>query len=118
MMKHEADTSKNRVSELRKIAEETPSYPGSDMVGESVALKRDMAYLFVSYLLKAPFGDINSFYERELPKRGWSLPKGSSNRFIDFDAHSGHYRRGQYFISVEPTSEINTFSIAFIWEAP
>jgi hypothetical protein len=115
MSVHEGDESKPYVPELKKIAQETPVYPGSEKTGEKVVLKRNMAYFFTSYSSGAPFADIKPFYERELPARGWTLPKGS-NRFIEFDAHSEHYRRGNYFIAVERHDESNNFSIVFIWD--
>jgi len=113
---HEGDASKKYVPELEKIAKETPVYPGSEKIGDKVVLKRDMAYFNTWYKSNAPFTDIKSFYDRELPTLGWSRPKGPTNRFIDFDAHSGDYRRGDYFINVERDDRSNNFSIVFMWD--
>jgi len=76
-----------------------------------------MAYLFVSYTTPVAFDEIESFYKRELPARGWALPKGPSGRFIDFDAHSSHYRRGAYCIVVEhgPSLE-GSYETVFMWD--
>jgi hypothetical protein len=113
---HEGDASKPHVPELRKIAGETPVYPGAERVGEKVVLKRSMAYFNTWYKSDAPFADVQSYYQRELPTRGWALPKGPSNRFIDSDSHSQDYRRGDYFIAVERDDRSNNFSIVFIWD--
>ena len=116
---HEGDTSRPYVPELRKIAAETPPFPGSQKVADEVVLKSSRASLFISYSTHVAFDEIKSFYKRELPARGWSLPKGPSHRFIDYDAHSGDYRRGDYCIAIEPETSIfgpNGYSIVFIWD--
>ena len=80
---HEGDASRGYVPELRRIASETPVYPRSKKIDEKVVLKQSMAYLFVSYTTPVAFDEIESFYKRELPARGWALPKGPSGRFIE-----------------------------------
>ena len=113
---HEGDTSRQYVPELRKIAAETPMFPGSQKIGDEVVLKRSSASLFTSYATRAAFDEIELFYRRELPARGWALPKGPSHRFIDFDPHSEHYRRGDYFIAIESNGVSNSYSVVFIWD--
>ena len=114
---HEGDTSRQYVTELRRIAAETPMFPGSQKIGDKVVLKRSRASLFTSYATHVAFDEIESFYKRELPARGWSLPKGHS--LINFDAHSEHYRRGDYCIAIESEASIfgsNGYSVVFIWD--
>jgi hypothetical protein len=113
---HEGDTSRQYVPELRKIAAETPMVPGSQKIADKVVLKQSMAYLFTSYATRATFDEIESFYKRELPPRGWVLPKGPSHRFIDFDPHSQDYRRGDYFIAIESNVGSNSYSVVFMWD--
>ena len=111
---HEGDTSRQYVPELRKIAAETPMFPGSQKIDETIILKQSRASLFISYGAPVDFDEIESFYKRELPARGWDLPKGPSHRFFEFDSHSRYYRRGDYLIAVEPNGD--RYSVAFIWE--
>src|SRR5689334_19095414 len=111
---HEGDTSRQYVTELRRIAAETPMFPGSRKIRDKVVLKRSRASLFSSYATHVAFDEIESFYKRELPARGWSLPKGHS--LINFDAHSEHYRRGDYCIAIESEASIfgsNGYSVVF-----
>jgi len=115
MFLHEGDESKPYVPELKKIAQETPVYPGSEKTGDKVVLKRKMAYFVASYRSGVSFADVKSFYERELPARGWTLPKGCS-RFVESDAHCEDYRRGDYFIAVDRHYGSNDFSMVFIWD--
>jgi len=114
---HEGDASRGYVPELRRIASETPVYPRSKKIDEKVVLKQSMAYLFVSYTTPVAFDEIESFYKRELPARGWALPKGPPGRFIDFDAHSSHYWRGAYCIVVEHDPSLEgSYEIVFMWD--
>ena len=113
---HEGDTSRQYVPELRKIAAETPMFPGSQKIADKVVLKASTAKLFTSYSTQAGFDEIKLFYKRELTARGWTLPKGPSHSFIDFDVHSDHYRRGDYFIAVDSNSGSNRYLVVFIWD--
>ena len=113
---HEGDASRPYVPELRKIAAETPMFPGSQKIADKVVLKQSQASLFTTYSTQAAFDEIELFYKRELPARGWALPKGPSHRFIDYDAHSQHYRRGDYFIAIDSNPGSNNYSVVFIWD--
>jgi len=111
---HEGDSSRPYVPELRKIADQTPLYPGSQRTGEHVSLKQDMAYFFTYYQCNAEFADVQAFYARVLPEQGWTPPK-RTNSFM-YDMNDDHYGRGDYFIAVERDSRrSNNFSIVFIW---
>ena len=72
---HEGDTSRQYVPELRKIAAETPIFPGSQKIDERVVLKQSRASLSTKYSTRATLEEVESFYKRELPARGWALPK-------------------------------------------
>jgi hypothetical protein len=113
----EGEASKKYVPELRKIANETPVYPGLQKIGEKVVLKRDMVYFFTWYKSQAQFADVKAFYARELPAQDWSPPKPPSSSFVEFDRHRGSYRRGDYFIDLEQNGRASdSFSIVFIWD--
>ena len=100
--------------ELRKIADQTPLYSGSQRTGEHVVLKEGMAYFVTYYRCDAQFADIQAFYARVLPQQGWTPPK-RTNSFM-YDMNDDHYGRGDYFIAVERDSRrSNNFSIVFIW---
>ena len=113
---HEGDTSRQYVPELRKIAAETPIFPASQKVADKVVLKQRTASLTMSYATNVPFAEIRLFYRRELPARGWALPKGPSDRFFDSDTHRYDYGRGDYFIDIVPNSGSNTYSVVFMWD--
>ena len=114
MVLYEGDTSKPYVPELRKIADQTPLYPGFQRTGEKVVLKQKMAYFFTNYQCDAQFADIQAFYARALPQQGWTPPKRTNS--ILYDMNDDHYRRGDYFIAVEQDgARSNSFSIVFIW---
>jgi len=114
---HEGDASRPYVPELRKLAAETPVYPGAQKIADKVILKDGEASLDTTYKSDSSFAEIESFYRRELPLRGWTIPPGPSGRFFDSDVHSHHYRRGDYFIAVEQDGDSDRFGITFIWEA-
>ena len=111
---HEGDTSRPYVPELRKIAEQTPLYPGCKKTGENVVLKRTMAYFSTNYQCDAQFADIEAFYARVLPQQGW-IPPTRTNPII-YDMNNDHYRRGDYFIAADQDgAQSSSFSIVFIW---
>ena len=114
MVLHEGDASKPYVPELRKIADQTPLYPGFQRTGEKVVLKQNMAYFFTNYQCDAQFADIEAFYARVLPQQGWTPPKRINS--FPYDMNDDHYRRGDYFIVVDQSdARSNRFSIVFIW---
>jgi len=111
---HEGDASKPYIPELRKIADQTPLYPGCQRTGENVVLKQDMAYFFTNYQCDAQFADISAFYARVLSQQGWTPPKRKNS--IVYDMNDDHYQRGDYFVAVEQDGErSNSYSIVFIW---
>ena len=117
MMIHEGDASRPYIPELRKIADQTPVYPGAQRNGEKIVLKQSMAYLFIKYQSDAKFADIKAFYARVLLQQGWTAPKRTNS--ILYDMNDDHYRRGDYFIAVDHDGALsNSFSIVFIWAPP
>ena len=113
----EGEANKKYVPELRKIADQTPLYPGFQKIGEWVVLKRDMVCFSTSYKSDAQLEDVKAFYMRELPVKGWTPPKPPSTSVIEFDSHRGSYRRGDYFLDLHQDGrEPNNFSIVFIWD--
>jgi hypothetical protein len=113
----EGAANKKYVTELRKIADATPLYPGFQKAGEKVVLKRDMVSFNTWYKSQARFADVKAFYARELPSQGWSPPKPPPSSIIEFDAHVRSFRRGDYFIELEQNDrQSDGFSIVFIWD--
>ena len=114
---HEGDASKKFLPELKKIADQTPLYPGCQKVGEQFVPKDGMASFSTWYKCDAQFADIKAFYARVLPQQqGWAPPKPPSSS-IEFDSHRDHYRRGDYFIALDQVDrQSNSFSIVFIWD--
>lgn len=118
MTLQEGDASKRYVPELRRIADETPMFPGFQKTGEKVVLKRGTASLFVYYRSTAKFSDIREFYDRALPGKGWGPPKTSGpSIFVPGEANWVRYRRGEYEVAVEQVDgEPESFDIVFTWE--
>src|ERR1043165_3792026 len=65
------ETEKMQVEELRKIAAQTPIYPGFKKTDENVVLKQGMVYFTTDYETTAKFSDVKTFYDRTLKEQGW-----------------------------------------------
>jgi hypothetical protein len=111
---------KKQLFELRRIADETPLYPGFEKTGEKAVLKRGMVYFHVYYRSNAQFSEIKAFYDRVLAQKGWGLPQTSGpSLFVPGEANWVHYRRGDYVIAVEQDEgRLDRFAIVFIWDRP
>jgi hypothetical protein len=95
---------KRQVVELRKIADQVPTYPGFEKTGERVSLKRGVVYLFNYYKSDAQFSEIQKFYDQTLTQNGWVL------------AEPEEYRRGDYVIAVHKLERTEKkFDVVFIW---
>lgn len=117
MVIHQGDASKPYVPELRKIANQTPLYPGFQQTGEKVVLKRGMAHFFMTYKADAQLSEVRAFYRRELPLRGWTPPQPPPTSFIETDSHREDYRRGDYFIAIDQVDrQSDRFDIVFMWD--
>jgi hypothetical protein len=96
---------KRQVVELRKIADQVPTYPGFEKTGEKVVLKRGMVYFFNYYKSNAEFSDIKRFHYQVLTRDGWA------------PAEPNEYRRGDYVIAVEKLERTEEkFDIVFLWD--
>lgn len=106
------------VIELRKIANQTPLYPGFQKTGEKVVLKSSMVYFNTYYQSRAQFSDIKKFYDRVLAEKGWGPPQQPGpSIFVPGDANSVRYRRGDYVIVVEQDERRrDNFDIVFEWD--
>jgi hypothetical protein len=103
------DESRSHLTNLRKIAGDTPVYPGFERTGENIVEKRTMLYLFVYFQSEATFAEVKSFYDRELPERSWKPEESRAN--------SARYRKGDYVIAVEKDDRSeNNFDIVFEWD--
>jgi hypothetical protein len=108
----QAEANRKYVPELRKLAEQTPIYPGFQKIGEEVVLKQTMVSFFTYYKSDAKFSDIRNFYDHILTKQGWRL----SERFGGASGESTIvYRRGDYEITVAQGDWSERYSIVFLW---
>ena len=95
---------KRQVVELRKIADQVPTYPGFEKTGEKFVLKRGMVWFFNYYRSEAEFSEIQKFYDQTLRQNGWALEEPEE------------YRRGGYVIAVSKLERTEKqFAIVFIW---
>jgi hypothetical protein len=109
---------KKQLVELRKIAAETPLYPGFEKTGEKAVLKQGMVYFHTYYLSNAQFSEIRAFYDGVLVQKGWGPPETSGpSLLVPGEANWVHYRRGDYVISVaQDEGRSDRFVIVFIWD--
>lgn len=110
------DKEKKQVVELRKIADQTPVFPGFQKTGEKVVLKQGMVYFNTYYASDAQFSDVKNFYDRVLAEKGWGSPQQPPPSVFVGEAHSVSYRRGDYVIAVEQSERAARFSVVYIWD--
>lgn len=112
------EVEKKQVVELKKIANQTPLYPGFQKTGEKVVLKRGMVYFFTFYQSRTQFSDVKNFYDRVLAEKGWGPPQQPGpSIFVPRSANFVSYRREQYVINVEQDgSRRDNFDVVFIWD--
>jgi hypothetical protein len=111
------DVEKKQVEELKRIASQTPVFPGFQQTGEKAVLKRGVVYLFIFYRSQAQFSEVKSFYTTELASRGWGAPQQDPPSLLVGDKNSVSYRRGEYLIVVEHAgSQTDNFDVVFKWE--
>lgn len=108
---------KKQALELRKMAAETPLYPGFQKTGEKVVLKQGMVYFFTYYSAKVAFADVKAFYDRALERQGWGPPQQSGpSLFRSGNANWVMYRKGDYVVSVTQHQDSNEgFSVVYEW---
>lgn len=108
------EAEKRQVPELRKIAAQTPLYPGFQKIGEKVVLKRGMVYFFTTYTSNAEFIEIKKFYDEVMKENGWGPPQQPAPSTFVGDKHLVTYRRGDYVIVVEQDGSLRDhFDICF-----
>jgi hypothetical protein len=108
---------KEKVVELKKIANQTPLYPGFQKTGEKVVLKRGMVYFNTYFQSRAHFSDIKKFYDGVLAEKGWGPPQQPPPSIFVGDKNFVSYRRGDYVIDVEQDgSRRENFDIVFLWD--
>jgi hypothetical protein len=112
----EGEADKKYVSELRKIAEQTPLYPGFQKTSEYVVVKRGRVSFFTTYNSDAQFADLKKFYDRVLVDQGWGPPQQPPPSIFVDEAHSVRYRRGDYEIVLAQNDGSSSYSIVFLWK--
>jgi hypothetical protein len=117
MSLHEGDASKPYVPELKKIADQTPVYPGFQKIDDDyIVLKDGKASLQRSFRTDAQFADVRKFYDAALARDGWGPPKVPPPSIFVGEQHYVTYRRGTYEINVARVDgRPDVYAIAFIW---
>jgi hypothetical protein len=117
---HEGDASRPYVPELKKIADQTPVYPGFQRIGDDyIVLKDGTASLQRSFRTDAQFADVRKFYDAALARDGWGPPEVPPPSIFVGEQHYVAYHRGAYEINVARVDgRPDEYAIAFIWYAP
>jgi hypothetical protein len=109
---------KSKIPELRKIANETPTYPGFEKFEEKVVVKTGRVSLFIFY--RSPtsqFSDVKQYYDEVLPKNGWGPPQQLPPSGLFGENAWVSYRRNDYVIVVEQDgSKPQNFDVVVKWD--
>jgi hypothetical protein len=101
---------------LRKLASETPPYPGFQLTGTRIVFKSSMIYLFFDYRSEASLREVKAYYNQLLAKNGWSPPEVQGPSLFVSTEGDSRYRRGEYVIVVSPVdSSTTTYQIVYEW---
>jgi|SRR5215467_880637 len=109
---------KRELELLRKMQEQTPSFPGLERAGnEIVVTKSGKVSLSNAYKSKAEFTEIRQFYDHLLTPQGWVAEVPPASIFVGEQKYV-YFKRGEYSIAIaQVTGEPNGFHIAFEWIA-
>jgi hypothetical protein len=108
---------RRQIVELRRIADQTPLYPGFQKVGEKLVVKPGKVSLSINYKSNAQFSDIELFYDHMLADKGWGSGKQPPSSIFVGKQNYVTYRRGDYLIGIaKDNSQRDTFDIVFEWD--
>ena len=109
---------KSKVPELRRIASETPLYPGFEKTEEKLVIKNGRVSLFVFYRSRSSqFSEVKTYYDEVLPKNGWGPPQQLSPSILTGERAWVSYRRKDHEIVVEQDgSDPYMFDLVFRWD--
>src|ERR1041385_4275859 len=98
---HQYDASRPHVPEVKKLADQTPVYPGFRRINEdSVSLLENTVTLLRSYRMAAQSADVKKFYDSALLKNGWEPREAASSSIINGEPYAFIYERDEYQICV------------------
>ena len=108
---HQFDVSKPQVPELKKLADQTPAYPGFQRINdEQIFLTGDTASLQRSFTSDAHSADVQKFYDSVFLKNGWQpFP-------VTPGSHAIMYSRDAYQICVcRRVSQPDVYDLWYLW---
>ena len=111
------ETERKQVDVLRKMAADTPVFPGFNKTSEQFVLKPGMVSYYNNYASNSGFSDVKAFYDKVLMERNWGPPQQITPSFFVSTANLVSYRRGDYVIVVgqDDTGKLN-FNVVFGWD--
>jgi hypothetical protein len=114
---HRFDASRPYVPELKKLADQTPVYPGFQKINDDdIFLMKDTASLKRSFRTDAQSADIKKFYDSVFLKNGWDPSKTTPSSTIDGELFALIYNRDEYQICVNRRmSEPDIYDIWYLW---
>ena len=116
---HQFDVSKPQVPELKKLADQTPAYPGFQRINEEqIFLTEGTASLQRSFRSDAPPADVQKFYDSAFLKNGWQPFPVAPSSVIAGEPHAIMYSRDAYQICVcRRVSQPDVYDLWYLWAA-
>ena len=121
----EDQESKGHLSLLKKLATETPLYPGFKQVDISENDKPGRARFFLYYNSQASYEEVKVFYSRMFLAKGWELSskEDRGSIFSDLSDSALVFRKGEYQVailreSLDQNPAARNYVISYVWEQP
>ena len=116
---HQFDSSKPQVPELKKLADQTPIYPGFQRINDDqVFLTKDTASLQRSFRTDAQSADVQKFYDSAFLKNGWEPFEAAPSSIVAGEPYAIIYNRDAYQICVcRRMSQPDVYDIWYAWAA-
>ena len=116
---HRFDVSKPHVPELKKLADQTPAYPGFQRISDDqIFLYRDGVSLQSSFRADAQSAEVRKFYDSVFLKNGWEPFAAAPSSIIDGEPYAIIYHRDEYEICVcRRMSQPDVYDIWYAWAA-
>jgi len=117
--------SKRHLSLLKRLAAETPLYPGFKQIDISENDKPGRARLFLYYNSQASYDDVKLFYSKIFLAKGWELSAKEDRQsvFSDLSDSAIVFRKGEYQTailreSLDQNPAARNYVISYVWEQP
>lgn len=115
-----AGESIERTEAVRKIAVETPIYPGFKEVDSSKISKSTGVTISFAYKSTASYDEIKRFYVETLGVRGWGVPEEKiRKRLFDGESRELIFHKGEYSIHIDHETDESygwDYGVSFDWE--